>query len=94
MSSPEVVKAEIFAHMAEVRAERKIAMRMAQECASRSGWSFQYDDKCGSRYLHLPAQVRDTAATQEGAISIDSGCRAISYQEICCNTALCHHAYK
>lgn len=63
MASPEVVKAEIFAHMAEMRAERKLAMRMAQECASKSGWAFQYDDKCGSSYLHLPAQIRETPTT-------------------------------
>lgn len=64
MPPPEVVKSEIFSHMAEVRAERKLAMKMAQECAARSDWAFQYDDKCGSNYLHLPAQVRETAATQ------------------------------
>lgn len=64
MASPQVVKEQIFAHMAEVRAERKRANRLAQDCASKAGWAFQYDDKCGSNYLHLPAQVRETAAAQ------------------------------
>lgn len=64
MASPSAIKEEIFAHMAEVRAERKRATKMAQDCASKSGWAFQYDDKCGSQYLHLPVQVRETAATQ------------------------------
>lgn len=64
MDPPHVVKSKIFAHMAEVRAERKLAMRLAQECASRSGWAFAYDDKCGSNYLHLPSQLRESASTQ------------------------------
>lgn len=64
MPSPEDVKREIFQHIVEVRAERKLAMRMAQECNSKSGWLFQYDDKCGSKYLHLPATLRETASMQ------------------------------
>lgn len=64
MSTPEQIKKEIFAHMVEVREERKVAIKMAQDCAARSGWSFQYDDKCGSTYVHLPALVRETSATQ------------------------------
>lgn len=64
MASPEDIKREIFAHMADMRKERKITIRMAQECASKSGWLFQYDDKCGSTYLHLPARQRDTSTTQ------------------------------
>lgn len=64
MAPPDVVKREIFAHMADIRAERRRVNKMSQECASKSGWSFQYDDKCGSSYLHLPAQVRESAATQ------------------------------
>lgn len=64
MASPEEIKRELFSHMAEIRAERRCIMKMAQECASKSGWLFAYDDKCGSNYLHLPAVVRETAATQ------------------------------
>lgn len=64
MPSAAELKREIFAHMSDVRAERKVALRMVQECMSKSGWVFQYDDKCGSSYLHLPAQVRETAASQ------------------------------
>lgn len=64
MCSPEEMKRQILVHIMEVRAERKRAIRLAQECSSKSGWLFQYDDKCGSEYLHLPYQVRETAATQ------------------------------
>lgn len=64
MASPDVVKRELFSHMAEVRAERKLAIKMAQDCSLRSGWAFGYDDKCGSTYLHLPAHAREMAATQ------------------------------
>lgn len=64
LCSPEELKAEIFAHITEVRAERKRVMAMAQNCALRSDWVFQYDDKCGSSYLHLPYEVREVAAMQ------------------------------
>lgn len=64
MCSPDQMKKQILAHIVEVRAERKRAIRLAQECSSKSGWVFQYDDKCGSEYLHLPFQVREAAATQ------------------------------
>lgn len=64
MPPPVQIKQEIFAHMAHVRAERKRAMKLAQDCAAKAGWLFAYDDKCGSSYLHLPALLRDTAATQ------------------------------
>lgn len=64
MASPEDVKRELFAHMTEVRQERKRAVKMAQDCAAKSGWLFQYDDKCGSNYLHLPAFVRESAEVQ------------------------------
>eukprot|EP00965_Chrysotila_dentata_P236046 6201111-Pleurochrysis_carterae.AAC.1 len=28
---------------------------MHQLCVGKRGWLFQYDDKCGSQFLHLPA---------------------------------------
>lgn len=64
MCTPEALKAQIFQHMAEVRAERKRVLTMAQNCTLRSGWAFQYDDKCGSQYLHLPFQAREASAMQ------------------------------
>lgn len=63
-TTPEEIKHQIFSHMADVRAERRRAMKIAQDCAAKSGWLFQYDDKCGSNYLHLPMQMRETAASQ------------------------------
>lgn len=64
MGTPEQIKAQIFEHIAEVRAERKRVMVLAQNCSLRSGWAFQYDDKCGSQYLHLPFKVREASALQ------------------------------
>lgn len=34
-------------------------MKLHQECVGRMGWVFEYDDKCGSEYVHLPAYVRE-----------------------------------
>lgn len=62
MGSAEQVKKEVFSHMVEVKAERRVAMKLHQECAARAGWNFQYDDKCGSEYMHLPAAARERAA--------------------------------
>lgn len=64
LCTPDEMKRQILSHIVEVRAERKRAIRMAQDCASKSGWLFQYDDKCGSNYLHLPFQVRETSVMQ------------------------------
>ena len=51
----EEIKREIFAHVIDVQEERRIAMAFHQEAAASSKKSFQYDDKCGSQFLHLPA---------------------------------------
>lgn len=59
MGTVDQMKAEIFAHMVEVKAERKKAQLMHQECSARQGMLFQYDDKCGSDYVHLPAYARE-----------------------------------
>ena len=60
-------KAEIFAHIAEVKLERRLAQELHQECAVRAGWIFGYDDKCGSEYLHLPSPLNGRfAANVEG----------------------------
>lgn len=62
MGTPSEVKAEIFRHMLDVKSERRKAMALHQACVVRAGWIFQYDDKCGSEYVHLPAYVRESAA--------------------------------
>lgn len=59
MGTIEEVKAEIFAHMMEVKQERKKSQQMHQDACARSGYVFQYDDKCGSDYVHLPAYARE-----------------------------------
>jgi len=61
MGSAEQVKKEVFSHMVEVKAERRVAMKLHQDCAARAGWNFQYDDKCGSEYMHLPAAARTSS---------------------------------
>ena len=48
------IKADIFAHIAKVKAERRRAQEMAQECANSTKAHFQYDDKLGSQYIHGP----------------------------------------
>lgn len=45
----------IFSHVHEMRAERVMAMELHQQAAATSFKSFQYDDKCGGSFLHLPA---------------------------------------
>jgi hypothetical protein len=55
LGDAEAIKREIFAHVTDVQEERRIAMAFHQEAAASSKKSFQYDDKCGSQFLHLPA---------------------------------------
>ena len=55
------LKIELQAHIIDVKAQRSGMMRLAQECASRSGWRFQYDDACGSDFLYFPFSVREDA---------------------------------
>ena len=60
-------KADIFAHIAEVKLERRLAQELHQECAVRAGWVFGYDDKCGSENLHQPSPLNGRfAANVEG----------------------------
>jgi hypothetical protein len=40
------LKTELQAHIIDVKAQCSGMMRLAQECASRSGWLFEYDDAC------------------------------------------------
>ena len=53
------IKEQLHQHIREVKAQRTAMMRLAQECASRAGWLFGYDDACGSNFLYMPAAVRD-----------------------------------
>eukprot|EP00965_Chrysotila_dentata_P240367 6203667-Pleurochrysis_carterae.AAC.1 len=59
------IKRDLFRHLHEMRAERRKAMSLHQECVGRSDWLFEYDDKCGSQYTHLPSPKggRETAAS-------------------------------
>lgn len=47
-------KEELSKHVQEMKAERVFAMELHREASGRSGWIFEYDDKCGSSFLHLP----------------------------------------
>ena len=49
-----VKKKELFKHVQQMKDERVFAMGLHREAAGRSGWNFEYDDKCGSYFLHLP----------------------------------------
>lgn len=64
LGSPNEVKMQIFEHLHEVKQERRLAMKLHQECVGRKGWQFAYDDKCGSEYVHLPAYARESGALQ------------------------------
>ena len=52
-------KERLFTHIREVKLQRTGMMRLAQECASHSGWLFGYDDACGSNFLYWPTAVRE-----------------------------------
>ena len=41
-------------HVVEMKKERAVAMDLHREAQGRSGWVFEYDDKCGSHFCHLP----------------------------------------
>ena len=47
-------KAELMKHINDMKRERKVAMELHREAQGRSNWVFEYDDKCGSQFLHLP----------------------------------------
>ena len=47
-------KTELMQHVHDMKRERKVAMELHRESVGRSNWNFQYDDKCGSQFLHLP----------------------------------------
>jgi hypothetical protein len=47
-------KEEIHCHIRDVKGQRARAQQLAQECASRAGWVFEYDDACGSNFLYMP----------------------------------------
>lgn len=49
----EDIKREIFQHVDEVKKERHVGQEMHQVCVGKGGL-FQYDNKCGSHFLHLP----------------------------------------
>ena len=53
-SEVRVKKAELMKHVQDMKRERKVAMEFHRESVGRSDWNFQYDDKCGSHFLHLP----------------------------------------
>eukprot|EP00965_Chrysotila_dentata_P123592 4086144-Pleurochrysis_carterae.AAC.3 len=49
------MKEALFQHLHDMRAERRAAMNIHQKCAGHRDWLFEYDDKCGSIYTHLPS---------------------------------------
>lgn len=53
-SDVQAKKLELTQHVRMMRQERKVAMDLHREAAGRDGWMFEYDDKCGSHFLHLP----------------------------------------
>ena len=65
-----VKKKELFKHVQQMKDERVFAMGLHREAAGRSGWNFEYDDKCGSYFLHLPNVGNGVAAMAMGAGSI------------------------
>lgn len=57
------IKEELHAHINDVKAQRRIAQQLAQECAQHRDRQFQYDDGCGSSFLYSPSEgSRETAA--------------------------------
>jgi hypothetical protein len=53
-SEVEAKKKELFLHVGKMKEERVFAMSLHREAAGRSNMNFEYDDKCGSAFLHLP----------------------------------------
>ena len=53
-SEVELKKKELFLHLAKMKEERVFAMQLHREAAGKANWIFEYDDKCGSYFLHLP----------------------------------------
>jgi hypothetical protein len=53
-SEVEATKKELFLHVGKMKEERVFAMSLHREAAGRSNMNFEYDDKCGSAFLHLP----------------------------------------
>ena len=47
-------KAELMKHVNDMKRERKVAAELHREAQGRSNILFEYDDKCGSQFLHLP----------------------------------------
>ena len=74
----EAVKHDIFQHIHEVKRERHRAQEFHQMCSQRVGWLFEYDDKCGSSYMHLPAPRggRFTASEQGKRPNVCHACRS------------------
>ena len=55
LGDAEAVKNEVFQHIHLVKLERQRAHEFHYLCSQRAGWLMEYDDKCGSQFLHLPA---------------------------------------
>ena len=51
----EAKKREIFKHVMDVKEERVVAMEFHQAAMGSILLSFEYDDKCGSSFCHLPS---------------------------------------
>tara|TARA_B110001452_G_scaffold101705_1_gene84383 strand:+ start:387 stop:3554 length:3168 start_codon:yes stop_codon:yes gene_type:complete len=56
------LKESLSTHIRDVKAQRTVCMRLAQECASQPSKIFGYDDACGSEFMYLPSMERDDAA--------------------------------
>jgi len=56
-------KEELHTHINDVKAQRRIAQQLAQECAQQADRQFEYDDGCGSMFMYAPSQgKRESAA--------------------------------
>jgi hypothetical protein len=62
---PRVFKEELHVHIREVKAQRMKTMALTQECASTRGWSAEYDDGCGSGFMHAP----NVGVREDGAVA-------------------------
>lgn len=55
LGDSEPLRRELFQHLHDVKLERQRCMDFHQQCARSKFMAFEYDDKCGSNFLYLPA---------------------------------------
>ena len=68
LGDAEAIKRDLFKHIHLVKLERQRAQEFHYICSQRAGWLCEYDDKCGSQFLHLPApEAGRFCATEAGS---------------------------